>query len=217
MWVTQFPFLKNTNMKKNNNLLFFALLFFFSSALFSCKETEFYADPQANGLGIFSNTGNNLMSCYIQNEPWRTRDRKMGGFLGRPTYELFIEKQITSGPKDNLIFTWYVNPGTNNTLNGDIALVVAVPKVFGYKELSALKGQRLALDTLNGYFSFSTPLTNLIKGTGNIYFHDMQIDSIGPNNYTGRMSGLMDAKFGSSSILKNGRFDHSIIAAQIQF
>ncbi|MEP7237848.1 MAG: hypothetical protein ABI685_08290 [Ferruginibacter sp.] len=202
---------------KNNNLLFFALLFFFSGILFSCTQTDFYADPQADGLGIFSNTGNNLMSCYIQKEPWRTRDRKTGGFLGSATFELNISKQVTSGPKDNLIFTWYVNPTANNTLNGDISLVLAVPKVFGYKELSALTGQRLALDTLNGYFTFSTPLTNLIKGTGNIYFHEMQIDSIGPNNFTGRMSGLMDAKFGSSSILKNGRFDHNISAPQIQF
>ncbi len=204
-------------MIKNNNLLLSALLFFFCSILFSCNQTEFYADPQANGLGIFSNSGNNLMSGYIQNEPWRTRDRKTGGFLGSPTFELYINKQITSGSKDNLIFTWYVNPTTNNTLNGNIALVLAVPKIFGYKELSALKGQRLALDTLNGYFTFSTPLTNLIKGTGNIYFHDMQIDSIGPNNFTGRMSGLLDAKFGNSSILSNGRFDHSLAALQIQF
>lgn len=204
-------------MIKNNNLLSSALLFFFSSILFSCNQTEFYADPQANGLGIFSNTGNNLMSGYIQNEPWRTRDRKTGGFLGSPTFELYINKQITSGPTDNLIFTWYVNPTTNNTLNGDIALVLAVPKNFGYKELSALKGQRLALDTLNGHFSFSTPQTNLIKGSGNIYFHDMQIDSIGPNNFTGRMSGLMDAKFGINLILSKGRFDHTLTAAQIQF
>lgn len=204
-------------MIKNNNLLFAALLFFFSNILFSCNQTEFYADPQANGLGIFSNTGNNLMSGYIQNEPWRTRDRKTGGFLGGPTYEIYITKQITSGPKDNLIFTWYVNPTTNNILNGDISLVLAVPKVFGYIELSALKGQRLALDTLNGYFTFSSAQSNFTKGSGNIYFHDMQIDSIGPNNFTGRMSGLLDAKLGGNLILKNGRFDHSLTALQIQF
>lgn len=201
-------------MKKNNDSLFFALLFFFSSTLFGCKQTEFYADPYADGLGIFSNTQNNLMSCYIKNEPWRTIDRTTGGFLGRPTYELFINKEITSGTKDNLVFTWYVNTTVNNTVKADVSLILAIPKVFGYKELSAFKGQRLVLDTLNGYFSF--PLT-AAKGTGNIYFHDMQIDSISTNNFTGRMSGLLDAKFGSSSILTNGRFDHSITSAQIHF
>ena len=202
---------------KNNNLLFFALLFFFSSTLFSCdkNQTKFYADDQANGLAIFSNTENNLMTCYIQNEPWRTKDRIYGGILGRTTYELLINRQITSGPSDKLIFTWYVNP-VNTTGNGDIALVLAIPKVFGYKELSALKGQRLVLDTLNGYFTFSAQ-SNLIKGTGNIYFHEMQVDSIGPNNFTGQMSGLMDAKFSSSLILTNGRFDHNIAAEQIRF
>jgi hypothetical protein len=204
-------------MMKNNNLLFSALLFFFSSILFSCNHTQFYADPQANGLGIFSNTGNNLMSCYIQNEPWRTRDGTTGGFLGNTTYELFINRQITSGVSDNLIFTWYVNPTTNNTLNGDISLVLSVPKNFGYRELSAFKGQRIALDTTNGYFTFSSILSNGSKGSGNIYFHNIQIDSIGPNNFTGPMSGLLDAKFGSSLILSNGRFDHNISAAQIRF
>ncbi len=202
---------------KNNNILLFALLFFFSGTLFSCKQTEFYADPQATGLGIFSNTGNNLMSGYIQNEPWRTIDRTTGGFLGRPTYELFIEKQITSGSKDNLIFTWYGYPSANNTLNGDVSLVLSVPKNFGYRELSALKGQRIALDTTNGYFRFSSGQPNTGKGTGNIYFHNMQVDSIGPNNFTGHMSGLLDAKFSSSLILINGRFDHNITAPQIQF
>lgn len=202
-------------MIKNNNLLF-ALLFFFSSILGSCNHTEFYADPYDTGLGIFSNTANNLMSGYIQNQPWRTRDRTTG-FLVYPTFELLINKQITSGPSDNLIFTWYVNTTTNNTLNGDISLVLVVPKVFGYKELSALKGQRLTLDTLNGYFTFSSSQSNFSKGTGNVYFHDMHLDSIGLNNFTGRMSGLLDAKLGGNLILSKGRFDHSITAAQIQF
>jgi hypothetical protein len=201
-------------MKKNNNSLFFALLFFFSVILFGCKQTEFYADPYADGLGIFSNTQNNLMSCYIQNQPWRTIDRSSGGFLGSPTYELSINRQITSGTKDQLIINWRVNTNTNSTINGDISLTLAIPKVFGYKELSALKGQRLALDSVNGYFSFSLTAA---KGTGNIYFHDIFIDTIGPNNYTGRMNGLLDAKFGSSTTLTNGRFDHSIVADQIHF
>ena len=204
-------------MMKNTNLLFCALLFFFSSILFSCNHTEFYADPQATGLGIFSNTGNNLMSCYIQNQSWRTRDRTSGGFLGNTTYELLISKQTTNGITDNLVFTWFGYPSANNTLNGDVSLVLSVPKNFGYKQLSAFKGQRIALDTTNGYFRFSSsqPITG--KGTGNIYFHNMQIDSIGPNNFTGRMSGLLDAKFGSSLILLNGRFDHNITSPQIQF
>jgi hypothetical protein len=206
-------------MMKNNNLPFSALLFFFSSILFSCtvNHTEFYPDAQANGLGIFSNTDNNLMSCYIQNQPWRTRDRISGGFPVRTTYELLINRQITSGVSDNLIFTWYVSAAVNNTFNGDIGLVLSVPKNFGYRELSALKRQRIALDTTNGYFTFSSIGPNFGKGAGNIYFHNIQIDSIGPNNFTGRMSGLMDAKFGSSLILSNGRFDHNITAEQIQF
>ena len=204
---------------KNNNVLFFSLLFAFSITLFSCdkNQTKFYGDDQANDLAIFSNTQNNVMSCYVQNQPWRTTDRTSGGIFGRPNYELFINRQVTSGAKDNLVFTWYVNSNVSSTVNGDISLTLAIPKVFGYKELSAFKGQRFALDTLNGYFTFSSVQSNLIKGTGNIYFHDIQVDSIGAGNFTGRMSGLLDAKFGSSSTLTNGRFDHNIEAAQIRF
>jgi hypothetical protein len=206
-------------MMKNTNLLFFILLFLFSGVLNSCSknQTSFYDDEQANGLAIFSNTGNNLMSCYIQNEAWRTRDRITGGLFGNTTYELSITRQVTSGPSDNLTFTWYVTPAANNTVVGDIGLVLSIPKVFGYKELSAFKGRRLALDTLNGYFTFSSNQTNYSKATGNIYFQDMQVDSISLNNFTGHMSGLMDAKFSSSLLLLNGRFDHNIAAAQIRF
>jgi hypothetical protein len=204
---------------KINNLLHIALLFFFIGTMLGCSknETKFYNDDQANGLAIFSNTDNNLMSCYIQNQPWRTRDRVSGGFINHTTYELLINKQVTSGTADSLIFTWYVNPALNSTLNGDISLVLSVPKNFGYRELSALKGQRIALDSINGYFTFSPILGNTGKGIGNIYFQNIQIDSIGPNNFTGHMSGLIDAKFAGGITMSNGRFDHYITADQIQF
>lgn len=204
---------------KNNNILLIVLLFFFSGIQYKCtvNHTEFYADGQADGLAIFSNTDNNLMSCYVQNQPWRTRNRVVGGFLSSPTYELFISKQVTSGITDNLIFNWYVDANVTNSVNSDISLVLSVPKNFGYRELSALKGQRVALDSINGYFRFNPIIANSSKGVGNIYFHNIRIDSMGPNNFTGRMSGLVDAKFSGGLIISNGRFDHEITANQIQF
>lgn len=204
---------------KNNYLPLAPLLFFFSSLLFGCTvdQTQFYPDAQADSLAIFSNTDNNLMTCYIQNKPWRSMSRISGGILSYPDYELHINKQVTSGTLDNLIFNWSVAPNVYSSINSDISLVLSVPKNFGYRELSALKGQRIALDTTNGYFSFSPALTSNSKGAGNIYFHNIQVDSIGPNNFTGRMSGLLDAKFSGGVVISNGRFDHNITARQIQF
>jgi secreted protein with Ig-like and vWFA domain len=44
----------------------------------------------------------------------------------------------------------------------------------------------------------------------------MMIDSVGPNNYSGRMSGLLDADFNTVKITQ-GRFDHTLNQLQISF
>ena len=56
------------------------------------------------------------------------------------------------------------------------------------------------------------PGTNRRSRSAYIGVENIQIDSIGPNYFTGRMSGLMDAKFSGGIIMSNGRFDHDISA-----
>jgi hypothetical protein len=196
-------------------------MYFFCAGLLllSCTKssTNAYPDPSDEGLAIFSNTGNNILSCMVNDKPWRTLDRKIY-LLSRPAYEVTIQLQKTSSAKDSLWFTWngYYNNEIGN--QGNLNIVLPVTKNFGYRDLSGLMKQRLHLDSNNGYFllSINGLISNTVKGSGNIYFHTMMIDSVGPANYSGRMSGLFDADFNSVKI-SQGRFDHSLEQLQVSF
>ncbi len=204
-----------------NRIILQKAMYFFCTGilLLSCTKssTNAYPDPADPGLAIFSNTGNNILSCMINDAPWRTQDR-MIYILGRPGYEVNVRLQKTSTAKDSLWFSWhgYYSSDINNS--GTLEMGMAVNKNFGYKEFSALKGQRLHLDTNNGYFllSINGLVNNGTKGSGNIYFNSIALDSIGPNNYTGKMSGLFDADFNTTKITK-GRFDHALDYSQVSF
>jgi hypothetical protein len=183
----------------------------------SRNDTRYFSDAEQPGLAIFSSTGNNLFSCFIDGKPWRSVSRTTGGFEFPVTrYEVDISKQSTGATTDTLLISWQGYFGTKDTLRNTITLHLAVAAGFGYKELNALQGQRLLVDGTNGYFSsrpefFGGPD---LKGPGHIYFHALKIDSTGPGSYTGAMNGLLDADFASSKIT-NGRFDHVMEAPQV--
>ena len=188
--------------------------------LSSCSknDTYYYGDAENEGLAIFSNTGNNLLTCLVNNNPWRTGDRTFNVFTpGGPRYELYIRKQISTSLMDTLHFDWtgcYSPDGTNY---GYLSLQLPVAKNFGYRNLSTFSGMRLQIDTTNGFFTFYSAYTStgFSKGKGNIYFHKAVFDSLGPNNYSGRISGLFDADF-ISTIITKGRFDHDINTENVQ-
>lgn len=63
--------------------------------LIGCQKnlTNLFADDQSEGLYIFSNTGNNILSCYVNGTPWRTKDRIAYSGVATPgniDYELYI-------------------------------------------------------------------------------------------------------------------------------
>lgn len=176
-----------------------------------CRKnyTNYYPDKEDEGLAIFSNTGNNLMTCFIDGKAWRTIDRTSYSSTQTSTYELEIVKRITSGSRDTLSFHWQGHYNTEKYLSGTVTLVLSVPKNFDYRSLSALNGQRLEIDSaVNGFFS--TSISNLSvgnpKGNGSIYFHQLQLDSISPVQFSGHMAGLLDANFPLFNITR-GRFD----------
>lgn len=200
------------------------LLILLGLTIVGCSKnyTNFYEDEDNGGIAIFSNNGNNLLSCYIDNNPWRTSNRSTSLF-GRPEYEVYIYKTASTGIFDTLKFQWTGYYTADINASGQISLVLPVAKNFGYKNLSALAGQRLHIDTTNGFFSFYSSGLNLPgsnnankKGSGNIYFHTASFDSIGPGSYSGTMSGLFDADFNAVKITK-GRFDHSFSPNQVIF
>jgi hypothetical protein len=189
--------------------------FYLMAALFllvGCtrNDTRYFADAEQSGIAIFSSTGNNLFSCFIDGKPWRTADRR--GYLLSPglRYEISLQSESSGTTKDTLLISWEGYSGTKDTLRNYITLRLAVDQGFGYKEMNALQGQRLTINGSKDYFSnYSEFNGQNLTGSGHIYFHTLKIDSLGPGSYKGIMNGLVDADFGSSK-LTNGRFDHVI-------
>jgi hypothetical protein len=204
-------------MQKNNFIIIIRLFFLLAVFFIGCRKnsTNFYADGQDKGLGIFSNTGNNLLSCYINNLPWRTTDRTQGIF-GRTGYEIYITRQISNSPSDTLIINWPQLYGPDSMQNGLLTLALPIQKNFSYKDIAGLNGQRLTINNSNGYLFLSTHLI-FAKGTGTVYFKQFQIDSIGVNTFSGRLSGLIEANFSNAAVLSRGRFDHILEPSQINF
>ena len=204
---------------KNKTTGWFFLLLLPGFLLMSCSKnlTNYYGDEQDPGLTIFSNKGNNILTCFIGGKPWQTAPRVRFGLYASLHYEVDIYRQQTTASQDTLriIWTGYYNENKDST--GYLALTVPIAKNFNYKSFSALQGQRINIDTTNGFFSTNIKGLNSskIKGRGSIYFHSALLDSIGPSSYKGKMSGLIEADFISNKITK-GRFDHSIDPPQIE-
>jgi hypothetical protein len=173
------------------------------------NESHYYADNDHPGTAIFSNTGNNVFSCYINGQAWRTIDRKIGGF-GSSTYEVGITKQNFDSLTDHLSINWFGYYLNNQYDYGTISLVLSVPKNFTMADFSALQGKRLIIDGVNSNFSAQVDNTINGAGSGSIYFNTALLYSNGVNRViTGRMSGLLEADFGSV-LLTSGKFDHNL-------
>ena len=191
---------------------------FISSAVFigsftGCTRevvTHYYADEDAPGAAIFSNTGNNLMTCFFDGQPWRTMDR-ITGYRGQT--ELEIRRTHTSSLLDTITVKW-----AGNYSQYDIQLTLPVAKNFEWKDFSAYAGKRITIDSSNGYFSLiQNSYYNMGNGKGTIYFNTAYIDSTGPTNIKGRIAGLLEAHINLAFVtnpqvvnITSGRFDDDI-------
>ena len=206
-------------MQRKSNIKKWVILPAIVFSLLGCYKnyTKNYNDAETPGLSIFSNKGNNILSCFIDGKPWRTIDRIKFEISSRVRYEVDVRKERTSSLLDTLVINWIGYYIGNDSTPGNLRLLIAVPKNFNYRNFSALQGQRLLIDTTNNGF-FSTSITGLNtgnnKGNGSIYFHTALLDSIGPDKYIGNMSGLIEANFPSFKITK-GRFDESLDGGNI--
>ena len=180
--------------------------------------TNYYADTQDNGLAIFSNTGNNIFSCYVNGQPWRTANRTTGGFLSQPRSEVHLSKQADSSSQDFLVFQWNGHLQQSPNDYDIITLYLKIPKNFTRNDISSFQGQRFVIDSSRGYFSANINgfNNNNERGTGNIYFNSASFDSSGLAGYTGKLSGILEADFPGFKITK-GRFDHQLSFLQVQF
>ncbi len=179
-------------------------------------NTKYNADGDAKGLAIFSNTGNNLFTCYVNGQPWRTINRTTAGLFSPARSELHMYKQADSSAADLLVIEWngffQVYPNSYNT----IALYLKVPADFTRNDINKLAGQRIAIDTSNGYFLADLTDYATYKGTGSIYFNKASFDSAGAGEYSGELSGLLEASFPDYTIT-NGRFDDQQTVDQVEY
>ena len=182
-------------------------------------ETHYYPDNDFPGTAIFSNKGNNVFSCFINGVPWRTIDRKIGGF-GGSTYEVRITRQNFDSLTDQLSITWLGHYNYDTYGLGSIGLVLSVAKTFSMADFSALQGKRLTIDGVNSYFEAQVDDTNYgdsLRGSGSIYFNTVILNpGVTNGGSQGRISGLLEADFDSVK-LTSGRFDHNLDAAQVFF
>ncbi len=202
---------------KNDFIKLVAALILPCVFLVSCtkNETKFYADDDNNGLSIFSNTGDNIFTCYVNAVPWRTINRVCCGFLSGSVSELFIRQQADS-LHNMLVIDWMGNLQGNNSGFDDIILYLYVPASFRYEDFDKLQGTRIAVDSTTGYFSTYIQGASGERGTGFIYFNKANFDSTVTNGVGGSFSGLLEANF-SGLTIKKGRFDHELTGHQINF
>lgn len=185
--------------------------------LVSClkNETKYYADDDNKGLAVFSNTGDNIFTCYVNGVSWRTINRTCCGLFSGRVSELFIRQQSDS-VQNMLVVDWSGNLQGNNSSFDDIILYLYIPANFTYQGFDKLQGTRIAIDSATGYFSTTIAGTGGGRGTGSIYFNKASFDSTDTGAYSGSFSGLLEANFSGAAITK-GRFDHELTGEQINF
>ncbi len=190
---------------------FTCIIFTFLLIACSKNQTNFYQDAEDPGLAIFSNTQNNIMTCYANGKAWRTGNRiAYSGFGGGTNYEIYIYKNTTTSFYDTVQISWDGNFENNSNRDSRISLTIPFSKNF-LQSFNALEGKRMAFDTTQGFYTASIGVFNeqSNKGWGSINFLNAHIDSIRPKDFRGKISGLFEAHFATGEISR-GRFDHSL-------
>ncbi|MFT4017463.1 MAG: hypothetical protein QM668_10905 [Agriterribacter sp.] len=182
---------------------------FISIAFVSCDKnyTVFYEDNDAEDLSVFSDKGNNVMSCYINGYPFRTRNRMSYGRFASSVFSPEIElfKDDTATDSDTLIINWQSDIDSPNPYS--VSLVLAVKKGFSYNDFTAFNNNRLAINGTDSYFMVNSNRAE--KGTGSIYFIRAILMPGNAAGISNQLSGVFEATLPSLKITR-GRFDHSL-------
>ncbi|MDE3248418.1 MAG: hypothetical protein KGO82_07165 [Bacteroidota bacterium] len=192
-------------------ILFPIAVMFMVFTSFTCSKnlTDYYPDPATNGVAIFSDQGFNLMTCLLDNQGWKTRDRYSYAFP--PTsFEVNLSTDNSDPIADTLHIRWFGALTNSNGNSDEVELVLPVHKSFKAVELSGLQGQRIELKGPAGYVNVVIASSGQrLRGTGRVYFNRFHFEQGGVSQNL--MAGLFDADLGTIKI-KSGRFDHELDA-----
>ena len=119
------------NYFKNFHLFLIPLVFLTTK----CQFSNFYPDPDDQGLSRFTSRGYNVASTYINERPYRNTG----------SYYPLLKKDSTGNSIDTLQFTWQLYP--NDPLfmfppYDNISFHLPVPETFNKNNLLAFNGQR---------------------------------------------------------------------------
>jgi hypothetical protein len=186
-----------------------------------CKKnyTRYFPDPNSNGQAIFSNTANNLMTCFIQGKPWRSTDRSSGGLITPVNRsELSLYYMDIAGGSDTLRISWegYYLEDVAASANSVVVLKLPVPDGFSKANFSQFKGKRLSLNGTNGYGVVSAPGIEQPFCNANIYFHEAVLHTRANGTDSGYISGLFELS-APAFVLSSGRFDHFLGQYEVQW
>lgn len=180
-----------------------------STTLVSCDKnyTTFYEDDDAEDLSVFSDMGNNVMSCYINGRSFRTRDRiyRVGFSSAHLSPEVELFKDNSAPDSDTLTIAWERDAYSPNPYS--VSLVLGVKKDFSYDDFTALNNTRLVIDGVNSYFMINNNRSE--KGTGSIYFLRAILMPGNAGGISNQLSGVFEATLPSFKITR-GRFDHTL-------
>lgn len=178
------------------------MLYVFCSMVFlSCAKnnTQFFEDSMDEGLSVFSDAGNNVMACYINEAAYRTNDRmSYAGWGGRTHYEINVYKSI-SDTAESVSFSW------------ERIMLVLQKETFTIDDFRKLENKRMLVDGLNDYF-----MLNGERGKGVVYFHKTTLMESATTGKSGHIAGLFEFST-ASSVVKKGRFDHSLESGNLTF
>lgn len=184
---------------KRLNILFFPIFF-----LTTCRFSNFYTDPDDPGLSRFTSHGYNVISTYVNSEPFE---------IYRTSETVLSKDSGDVNSLDTLVFMLGTLSPSRKPLIRTMSFLIPVPRSFTKTSLKTLNGLRLT----NIPFIAKDTLANDLSGTGNLYIVSVSEKIYPQNQQYVKFSGLFEGKIGDSINVSKGRFDFSINESSLNF
>lgn len=175
----------------------------------SCERSVFYEDVDDKGISRFTSQGYNVVSSYINQEPWV--GEAGAAFIYPSPFPVYIQK-ISSSAVDDTLSIQFRGEFSDTILFsnqpgkrfGYINFSIPVSKSFSLNDFFAWQGKRFPSGNMTTTIWLSDEYAaNKISGSGALYFVKILPGAGGSFIF----SGLFSGNIGDSVILTKGRFD----------